>query len=165
MNESLLHRIAINRTGQPLKQFARMKHNNAGAGAQNKNENKILDAISVGELSSQIENTDKNNLETIPRKTTLKLVSMALDVHFSFRVAKGEAENYMGAMRQVLSRTRKKAKRKRMILDEFKMLHVSTDETHGEYDIVTLVRSKTLSPHEESVFDELMAVMAKTEKK
>lgn len=159
MNESLLHRIAINRTGKPLKQFVRpFKQGKI-------QEINMLDASSVGELSSQIENTDKNNLETIPRRTTLKLVSTPLDTNYVFKVAKGEAENYMGAMRQVLSRTRKKAKRKRMILDEFKMLHVSTDETNPEYDEVTLVRSKTLSPHEESVFDELMAVMAKTEKK
>ena len=106
-------------------------------------------------------NITKNDLETVPRETVLKmLIQKKLDEHFIFRVETGEGENYIQAMRQVLSRTRKKALKKKQQLDEFKMLIVGV-EHKTDYDIITLVRTKTMSAHQESVYDEIMAAFTK----
>lgn len=142
-DKTIIHAMAINQTGEPLR------------GHQT-----ITAASLELALHAQLDSADKYNLETIPRVTVLKIVETAIDVKFTFRVHKGEAENYMGAMRQVLSRTRKKAKKKHMRLDEFKLLHLGTIE-HEAYDEVTLVRTKTLSPYEESVYDSLFNAMKK----
>lgn len=152
MNQSLLHRIAINKTGQPLKQFKK---------AQIERE-PILDFEKMEtQLNARVDNEANHDIELVPRITMLRLVSTELDTHFSFKVHKNEGENYISAMRQVLSRARNKAKRKKMRLDEFKMLLVGIDTSIAEYDTVTLLRTKTLSMYEESVYDELFSKLKK----
>lgn len=111
-------------------------------------------------LSARLENTDKFGLETNPRKTVLKLVETPLDTKFIFRVTRGEAENFISAMRQVLSRVRKKAKKNKWRLDEFKMLTIECKQFE-EYDEICLVRTKTLDPYEESVYESLFAALKK----
>jgi hypothetical protein len=99
------------------------------------------------------------SVEHEPRATVLKMLTAAkLDENYTFKVASGEADNYIQAMRQVLSRTRKKAASKKQKLTEFKMLRVSV-ETTPTHDTVTLVRTRTLDAHHQSVYSELMEMM------
>jgi hypothetical protein len=107
-------------------------------------------------LQKQLAAVEKNDLETVPRETVLKmLIQKKLDEHFIFKTSLGEGEHYIQAMRQVLSRTRKKALRKKQRLDEFKVYVISIEEKE-DHDVVTLVRSKNMTRTEESVYDALM---------
>lgn len=113
------------------------------------------------QVGAEVEAIEKNSLETVPRETVLKMLcEKKMDEHFIFSVQSGEAENYIQAMRQVLSRTRKKALRKKKQLSEFKMLIISVEKKKDQ-DVVTLVRTKMMSEHQESVYDELIAAFEK----
>lgn len=101
------------------------------------------------------------DLEVEPRATVLKmLTAKKLNEPYTFKVAKGEADNYIQAMRQVLSRTRAKASRAKKSLNEFKMMRLDVVE-NLDHDLVTLVRTKTLSEHQASVYDQLIAAFEK----
>lgn len=113
------------------------------------------------DLSAQFDkliNAGKNNdLEDIPRETILKMLIQKpeLEVEFTFKVMKGEADHYIQAMRQVLTRTRRKAKKEKRRLQDFKLL-VKNTETKEDHDVVTLVRAKSIAPHLRSVYNELL---------
>lgn len=113
-------------------------------------------------LIAQITNTEKFNLDTKPRKTLIHLIEQPYDTKFAFRVVKGEGENYINAIRQVLSRTRRRAKAKKITLEQWKLFLDGIDETHAEYTEVTLVRSRTLTGHEISLYDDLVEAMKHT---
>lgn len=107
---------------------------------------------------------EKHGLETAPRQTILTmLIEKKIDELFIFKTERENGQAYVQAMRMVLSRTRRKALQKKRQLDEFKLL-VRAIETLEEYDQVTLVRTKTLSLKEESVYDELMSAFEKPKK-
>lgn len=107
----------------------------------------------------------KHGLETVPRQTMLTmLIEKKIDEFFIFKCEVGKGQAYVQAMRMVLSRTRRKALEKKRQLDEFKLL-VRGIKTFEEYDEITLVRTKTLSPKEECVYDELMAQFEKPKRK
>lgn len=112
-------------------------------------------------LSAKLQSVARNELETLPRETVLKmLVQKKLDEHYSFKVDLGHGDNYVQAMRQVLSRARKKALKKKQRLDEFK-LYVISIEQEEDYDKVTLVRTRQLNPQETSLYDEILNAFEK----
>jgi len=119
----------------------------------------IIDADAIGEKHEMQLHPD---LEHIPRETVIKMIKVGLDVEFTFKVELEKGNNFVQAMRQVLSRSRKKARRKNVRLDEFKVLERSitskpTDEP--PHDEVTLVCSKNMSALELSVYDEIIEQM------
>jgi hypothetical protein len=124
-----------------------------------------IDAAQVSALlvehTRRDEAVEKFALETSPRETVYKfLANKKLDEPFLFNVQKGDGENYAQAMRQVLSRARAKALKKKIPLDEFKVLTLKIENLEN-YDEVTLIRTKTLSTKEESVYDDLIAQFTK----
>lgn len=115
----------------------------------------------AAKLAEQFSAVERNELESVPRETVLKmLIQKKLDEHFIFKTIKGDGNNYIQAMRQVLSRTRKTAYKKKQRLDEFKMFVISVVEK-TDHDEVTLMRSKSMQPHLESVYDALMDAFKK----
>lgn len=107
-------------------------------------------------MSEQFAAISEQELETVPRETVLKLlIQKKLDEHFIFKTMAKDGEKYIQAMRQVLSRTRKKALKKKQRLDEFKLYVISIEEK-PDHDVVTLMRSKNMTRTEESVYDALM---------
>jgi hypothetical protein len=111
-------------------------------------------------LERQLIATAQGDFETVPRDTVLKLLHRNMDELFIFNTALGQGENYVQAMRQVLSRTRKRAEKKRVVLEEFK-LYIVTIQSKDDVDCVTLVRTKGIPEHLVSVYDELTAAFSK----
>lgn len=98
----------------------------------------------------------RNDIETLPRDTIIKmLVDVPLEEKFTFKTELGGGGNYVQAMRQVLSRVRKKAAKSKMELEEFKLFEIAIESKDG-YDEVTLIRSATMTTKEESVYEDLM---------
>lgn len=121
-----------------------------------------LDALTLTEgLISKLTDQERKELEHVPRDTVLKMLSnKQLDEPFMFMTALGEGDNYVQAMRQVLSRTRKKAKSKKIRLQEFK-LFVQSIESKENHDVVIMIRTKQMPANLESVYDALIDVFEK----
>lgn len=123
--------------------------------------------IDFSKLGQSLENTQDETFEHLPRYTVLKMLKEGhLDTDFIFKVTAGEGENYVQAMRQVLSRARKKAKKKGTRLDNFKLFTrsiktVEADDTSPSHDLVTLIRSKNMTELEISVYDEITEAFEK----
>lgn len=112
-------------------------------------------------LTAQLTAAERHELEHVPRDTVLKLLSnKQLDEHFIFMTTHGQGENYVQAMRQVLARTRKKAAKKKVRLQEFKMYVVSI-KRNEDHDVVTVVRTRKMPEHLESVYDALLDAFEK----
>lgn len=169
MNKEMLERIRINQAGRIRDKAQAARHaivSGSGVGGapwSNKDTEtpfQITDDFSA-RLQGTFEAVKRYELETKPRETVLKMfMERKLDENFIFKVTKGEGENYVQAMRQILSRTRKKALRNKMPLNEFKLLTVNITEKE-DHDVVTLVRTKRMSEHMQSVYDDLITAMAK----
>lgn len=119
--------------------------------------------INMKSLDGKLAAHNRSDVETVPRDTVLKMLMDAkLDEMFIFHTAPGEGENYLQAMRQVLSRARAKAYKKKTRLDEFKLLcHAITQKE--EFDEVIVIRTKNMSEHEESVYDGLIEAFKKAD--
>lgn len=123
--------------------------------------------LDFSSLEQKLENTQDENFEHLPRHTVLKMLREgALDTDFIFKVSFGEGDNYVQAMRQVLSRARRSAKKKQTRLDNFKLLtrsieSVEADGSEPAHDLVTLVRSKNMTALEISVYDEITEAFEK----
>lgn len=112
-------------------------------------------------LQRQLISAEKNDLETVPRHTVLRMLTeKQLDEPFSFKCSLGHGANYVQAMRQVMSRTRHRASKKKIPLQEFKVYELEI-RSELDHDVVLLLRTRRLMEHEESVYDELMAQVAK----
>lgn len=135
-----------------------------------------IEAVSSAQVSLNLDNfvekfdthdemVKKHGLETVPRATMLTMLRQKkIDEDFTFKCEVNRGKDYIQAIRMVLSRTRRKALERKRQLDEFKLL-VRGIKTFEEYDEVTLVRTKTLSPKEECVYDELMNEFEKPKRK
>lgn len=116
--------------------------------------------INLEEFENSMELNRHPELEHQPRATVIKFVQTALDTEFSFKVPLNCGDNYVQAMRQVLSRTRKKARMKKKVLDDFKTQQKPIEhfpEADPPHDLVTLIRTKNLSKLEGSVYDVLFS--------
>ena len=158
MPSDFMERIRINQSGKIVDKKQAELHRAVTAAAENENETiKIISAddVELG-LTETFHNNEREDLELVPRETVLRmLLDCKLDEQYRFKTTKNGGEHYVQAVRQVLSRTRKKALRQRRVLDEFKLLTISI-EVKDDHDEVVLVRSKQMSLHEASVFDELI---------
>lgn len=127
-----------------------------------KNNNDINKSDDIAaRLNAKLQSVERNELETLPRETVLKmLVQKKMEEHFIFKVDLGHGENYVQAMRQVLSRARKKALKKKQRLDEFK-LYVIDIKQQEDHDVVTLVRTRQLNPQETSLYDDILNAFEK----
>ncbi len=147
---NFLDQIRINKTGKVVDKQQAEKHAEA-----DDNHQITVDDIELG-LNETITAIEKGDLELVPRETVLKLLTeYKLDQEFSFKTTKHGGDHYVQAVRQVLSRARKKALRKKKQLDHFKLLTKSI-ETKDDHDFVIIIRSKQMSPHEVSVYDDLI---------
>lgn len=128
--------------------------------SQNDNTNIDMNDIAA-RLEQKLQSVERNELETLPRDTVLRmLVQKKMDEQFSFKVDLDRGENYIQAMRQVLSRARKKALKKKQRLDEFKLYVISI--THEkDHDVVIVVRTRQLNAQEMSVYDDIINAYAK----
>jgi hypothetical protein len=107
-------------------------------------------------LQRALKSAEVNELETSPRNTVLKmLMTKKMDEYYIFKTTLGQGANYVQAMRQVLTRTRRKAKLQKQTLDEFKLFEISI-VSEADHDVVTLERSKRLTKEEGSVYDDLI---------
>jgi hypothetical protein len=127
-----------------------------------------LDDIDLGDLEKDVaknlQAVNEFGVETSPRDLLIKLIgTVEIDVEFEFKTVPGGGENFVQAMRMVLSRVRARAKRKKLPLDEFKLLFQKCERLEN-YDVVTVMRSKSLSPKDESMYDDLTKLMAKQTK-
>lgn len=112
-------------------------------------------------LTARLTAAERNELEHVPRDTVLKMLSnKQMDEPFVFLTSLGEGDNYVQAMRQVLSRTRKKAAKKKVRLAEFKMFVMSITSKE-DHDVVTVIRTKNMPEHLESVYDALLDAFEK----
>lgn len=101
----------------------------------------------------------REDLEQVPRKTLVKMFKdIPLEEKFTFKVELGGGANYVQAMRQVLSRVRKKAAAQKMELEDFKLFELGI-ESKEDHDAVTLIRSAVMTQKEESVYTELMSTI------
>lgn len=116
--------------------------------------------INLDNLDAKMVEQQHPDLEHLPRDTVKKMImTVPLDQEFIFKVAVDCGENYVQAMRQVLSRTRKKARKRKVRLDEFKLLTrkiINRPAAEPPHDEVTLIRSKNMSALEVSVYDEIL---------
>lgn len=134
------------------------------------NETKLtIDDIKLDTFASEFEQQlcaiNEFGAETVPRETLLKMLAEGkLDEPFTFKTIPNSAEAYLQSMRMVLSRVRNRARKQKKPLSEFKLLLVKIDKGEN-YDEITLMRSRVLSPKDESVYDALSDMMAKQVKK
>jgi len=158
MESDFLKRIRINQSGTIRDKKQAMLHaqqSNTVEGLGGEPKPISIDDIEIG-LTETITNNEREDLELSPRETVLRmLVDCKLDEQYKFKTTKGGGEHYVQAVRQVLSRTRKKALKQKRRLDEFKLLTVSIKQNE-DHDEVILVRSKQMSAHEASVYDTLI---------
>lgn len=121
-----------------------------------------------GEIKFDFDDLEKTGVdwETSARATVIRMFTEAkFEENFTFKVAPGEADHYINAMRSVLARVRKKAMKEKKKLDEFKLLVVGIkhEPTH---DVVTLVRTRATSQKAKSIYDDLVGfVTAESEEK
>lgn len=103
------------------------------------------------------EGETRDDFEHIPRETFLKMLIQKpeLEVEFSFKVQRKQGNHYIQAIRQVISRTRRKARNEKRRLQEFKLI-VKSVETMDDHDVVTLIRAKTMNAVQRSVYDKLL---------
>lgn len=116
-----------------------------------------------GELLEQMQrhlaSAARDDLEQIPRKTLVRMFQTCpLEEKFIFKVSLGGGGNYVQAMRQVLSRVRKKAEREKLELEDFKLFELGV-ESKDDHDEVTLIRSAVMTQKDESIYTELMDSM------
>lgn len=152
MNEAIRKRIEINQRGTIRDKTQAALHSAAHV------PNLPINTIDLGIAFEQgLEAQKRLDLEVLPRDTFLKMLIQKpeLEVDFIFRVAKGEGDHYIQAMRQVISRTRKKAKRDKVRLQDFKLI-VKSIETKEDHDVVTLIRAKSMNAVQRSVYDQLL---------
>ena len=114
----------------------------------------------IASMQASLASAARNDLEQIPRKTLLHMfINCPLEVEYTFKVEHGGGGNYVQAMRQVLSRIRKKAAREKIELEDFKLIELKV-ETKEDHDEVTLLRSTMMTQKDESAYKDLMALMA-----
>ena len=149
---SFMEKIRINQAGTIKDKAQAAKHD-----AELNQKSISVDDVEIG-LTTAITDLDRTDLELSPRETVYRmLIDCKLDEQYRFKTSKGQGEHYVQAVRQVLSRTRKKALRSKRQLDEFKLLTISIEtKPESDYDESVLVRSKQMSLHEASVYDELI---------
>lgn len=152
---SLINQLLINKTGKIRDPAQAARHE-----AESMQSAITAESLEIN-FSAQLTAAERNELETVPRETVLKMLNnKKLDEHFVFNTFHGQGDAYVQAMRQVLSRTRKKALKKRVRLDEFKLFVVMIEDK-SDHDIVTLVRTKQMPAHLESVYDALVDAFEK----
>ncbi len=97
-----------------------------------------------------------HNFEVSPRETLIRLLKEKnVDQAFTFNVPRDTAHNYIGAMRAVLSRSRRKAAKRKQRLQDFKLMIISI-EHETDHDIVTIMRTQTKQQRVLSVYDEVL---------
>lgn len=154
MNKEMLEKIRINKTGKIRDPAQAAKTINAD---ENSDGPVTLNLSDIeGKLNQDFEAGENHELEIIPRATVKRMLEeKKYDEPFVFKVHLGQGANYVQAMRQVLSRARKKALRKKIRLEEFKLFELAI-ESKEDHDIVRLVRVKNIPAHLTSVYDELL---------
>lgn len=97
-------------------------------------------------------------IHVTPRKTILDMLANSkLDENYVFYTRPNSGEDYVQAMRQLLSRTRKKAKQDKLTLkQDFKLYTIEVVTVENKYDRVTLLRSMSINHRFNSHFDEIM---------
>lgn len=166
MNPAFLEQIRINKTNRIRDADQAARHKAAESEAEEFFETgRPVPAITgesiLAKFQTRADAERNNTLETIPRITVRRMLTeKKLNEDFVFRVYLGHGENYIQAMRQVLSRTRKKAYKKRIRLDEFKMFVVGI-RVLDDCDEVTLMRTTQMPEHLKSVYDDLIDAFKK----
>lgn len=121
-----------------------------------------LDEIAAIERRSDIlaafeEDQQRSDLESNARITIIKMFTEApaLDQNFTFKTARGKGEDYVQAIRQVLSRGRQKLRSAQNTQPAHFKLFLVGIERLEDHDLVTIVRSARPSIKMRSVMDDI----------
>lgn len=101
-------------------------------------------------------------LDKVPRTTVLNMLrDTPLEVDHVFNVRKGGGNDYVRAIRSLLSRIRAKAISQRKHLDEWKLLTVSVEQL-PTHDVVTMLRTKEIKKLRSDDYKDIFAALENT---
>lgn len=101
-------------------------------------------------------------LDKVPRTTVLNMLrDTPLEADHVFNVRKGGGNDYVRAIRSLLSRIRAKAISQRKHLDEWKLLTVAI-EKFPTHDVVTMLRTKEIKKLRSDDYKDIFAALENT---
>lgn len=101
-----------------------------------------------------------SGLENNPRQTVISLFKLPADTPFTFKTKLHQGQNYLDAMRQLISRARRHARIAKQPITHWKMLLMGPIEHHATYDLLTLVKTQMATIRQKEMYADLLDVMA-----
>lgn len=101
-------------------------------------------------------------VHTQPRRTVKQMLLFAAEnpeVVFSFKTRRYGGDQYLAAMRMVLSRTRRAATKHKLALEPRKMLRVLVEQ-QGDCDVVQVLWTQHKSLVQKGVYEELAEILS-----